>query len=42
MDNVLLTTAAGRCIRFPVDDVRLFKGRGSSACAASGSTRATR
>ena len=29
-DNVLLTTAKGRCIRFPVDDVRLFKGRGSS------------
>jgi DNA gyrase subunit A len=30
MDNVLLTTAKGRCIRFPVDYVRLFKGRGSS------------
>jgi DNA gyrase subunit A len=30
LDNVLLTTAAGRCIRFPVDDVRLFKGRDSS------------
>ena len=29
MDNVLLTTAAGRCIRFPVDDVRLFASRGS-------------
>ena len=29
LDNVLLTTAAGRCIRFPVDDVRLFAGRGS-------------
>ncbi|MET0194297.1 MAG: DNA gyrase subunit A [Hyphomicrobiaceae bacterium] len=29
-DNVLLTTAKGRCIRFPVDYVRLFKGRGSS------------
>jgi DNA gyrase subunit A len=29
-DNVLLTTAAGRCIRFPVDDVRLFKGRDST------------
>ena len=26
-DNVLLTTAGGRCIRFPVEDVRLFKGR---------------
>jgi DNA gyrase subunit A len=30
LDNVLLTTAAGRCIRFAVDDVRLFKGRDSS------------
>ena len=30
LDNVLLTTAAGRCIRFAVDDVRLFKGRNSS------------
>jgi DNA gyrase subunit A len=29
-DNVLLTTANGRCIRFPVDHVRLFKGRGST------------
>jgi DNA gyrase subunit A len=29
LDNVLLTTAAGRCIRFPVDDVRLFASRGS-------------
>jgi DNA gyrase subunit A len=29
-DNVLLTTAAGRCIRFPVDDVRIFKGRDST------------
>jgi DNA gyrase subunit A len=29
-DNVLLTTAQGRCIRFPVDDVRVFKGRDSS------------
>ncbi len=28
-DNVLLTTAAGQCIRFPVDDVRVFKGRDS-------------
>src|SRR5690606_19058789 len=26
-ENVLLTTAAGRCIRFPVEEVRLFKGR---------------
>jgi DNA gyrase subunit A len=29
-DNVLLTTAAGRCIRFPVGDVRVFKGRDST------------
>jgi DNA gyrase subunit A len=29
-DNVLLTTAGGRCIRFPVDDVRVFKGRESA------------
>ena len=29
-DNVLLTTAEGRCIRFPVEDVRLFKGRDST------------
>ena len=29
-DNVLLTTAEGRCIRFPVDDVRVFKGRDST------------
>ncbi len=26
-DDVLLTTAAARCIRFPVDDVRVFAGR---------------
>lgn len=26
-DNVLLTTARGQCIRFPVEDVRVFKGR---------------
>jgi DNA gyrase subunit A len=30
LDNVLLTTAAGRCIRFSVDEVRLFKGRDST------------
>jgi len=29
-DNVLLTTAVGRCIRFPVEDVRVFKGRDST------------
>jgi DNA gyrase subunit A len=29
LDNVLLTTALGRCIRFAVDDVRLFMSRGS-------------
>ena len=28
-DDVLLTTAKGQCIRFPVDDVRVFKGRDS-------------
>jgi DNA gyrase subunit A len=27
---VLLTTAVGRCIRFPVDDVRVFAGREST------------
>jgi DNA gyrase subunit A len=29
-ENVLLTTTQGRCIRFPVGDVRLFKGRDST------------
>ena len=28
-DDVLLTTANGQCIRFPVEDVRVFKGRDS-------------
>ncbi|SDB15825.1 DNA gyrase subunit A [Bauldia litoralis] len=28
--DVLLTTAAGQCIRFPVDEVRVFKGRDST------------
>jgi DNA gyrase subunit A len=28
-DDVLLTTAAGHCIRFPVTDVRVFSGRTS-------------
>ena len=28
--HVLLTTAAGRCIRFPVEDVRVFQGRDST------------
>ena len=28
-DDVLLTTAKGQCIRFAVDDVRVFKGRDS-------------
>ena len=28
-DDVLLTTAQGQCIRFAVDDVRVFKGRDS-------------
>jgi DNA gyrase subunit A len=29
-DDVMLTTARGQCIRFPVDDVRVFKGRDST------------
>jgi DNA gyrase subunit A len=29
-DDVLLTTALARCIRFPVDDVRVFAGREST------------
>jgi DNA gyrase subunit A len=29
-DDVLLTTAGGQCIRFPVGDVRVFKGRDST------------
>jgi DNA gyrase subunit A len=29
-DDVLLTTARGQCIRFPVPDVRVFKGRDST------------
>jgi DNA gyrase subunit A len=29
-DDVLLTTAVGRCIRFPVEDVRVFAGREST------------
>src|SRR5262249_34832796 len=29
-DNVLLTTANGQAIRFPVSDVRIFKGREST------------
>jgi DNA gyrase subunit A len=29
-DDVLLVTANGRCIRFPVDDVRVFAGRTST------------
>ena len=28
-DDVLLTSAKGQCIRFPVEDVRVFKGRDS-------------
>jgi DNA gyrase subunit A len=28
-DDVMLTTALGQCIRFPVDDVRVFAGRNS-------------
>jgi DNA gyrase subunit A len=29
-DDVMLTTAKGQCIRFPVEDVRVFKGRDST------------
>jgi DNA gyrase subunit A len=29
-DDVLLATADGQCIRFPVEDVRVFKGRDST------------
>ncbi|NJK42673.1 MAG: hypothetical protein HC937_03110 [Aquincola sp.] len=29
-DDVLLTAAGGQCIRFPVNDVRVFKGRDST------------
>jgi DNA gyrase subunit A len=29
-NDVLLTTGAGRCIRFPVDEVRVFAGRDST------------
>ena len=29
-DDILLSTAGGQCIRFPVSDVRVFKGRDSS------------
>jgi len=29
-DDVLMTTARGQCIRFPVEDVRIFKGRDST------------
>ncbi|MGU3541304.1 DNA gyrase C-terminal beta-propeller domain-containing protein, partial [Methylobacterium sp. A54F] len=28
--NVLLTTGEGQCIRIPVEDVRVFKGRDST------------
>ena len=29
-DDVMLTTAQGQCIRFPVNEVRVFKGRDST------------
>jgi DNA gyrase subunit A len=29
-DDVLLTTAAGQCIRFPIEDLRVFGGNGST------------
>ena len=34
-DNVLLTTAGGQAIRFPVGDVRVFKGRESTGVRGS-------
>ncbi|SNY93308.1 DNA gyrase subunit A [Cohaesibacter sp. ES.047] len=30
IDDVMLTTAKGQCIRFPVGDVRIFQSRGST------------
>ncbi|WP_373235817.1 DNA gyrase subunit A [Cohaesibacter celericrescens] len=30
VDDVMLTTAKGQCIRFPVEDVRVFQSRGST------------
>lgn len=29
-DDILITTAGGQCIRFPITDVRVFKGRDST------------
>ena len=42
-DDVLLTTAKGQCIRFPINADRYGFSRGAAppACAASGSTRTT-
>ena len=40
-NDVLLTTSLGRCIRFPVDEVRVFAGRTPPACAACASPTAT-
>jgi DNA gyrase subunit A len=38
-DDVLLTTALGQCIRFSVDDVRVFTGRTSTGCSRHPSGR---
>ncbi len=41
-DDVLLTTANGQCIRFPVPEVRVFKGRDSTGVRGINLPRATR
>ena len=41
-DDVQLTSSVGQCIRFPVTDVRVFKGRDSTGFAASGLSQAPR
>ena len=40
-DDVLLTTANGQCIRFPVTDVRVFKGRNSMGVRGIALAKAT-
>ena len=41
-NDVLLATRNGKAIRFSVDDVRVFTGRSSVVCAASGFSVTTR
>ncbi len=41
-DDVLLTSAAGQCIRFAVDGCAVLQGRPRWACAALRSATATR